>query len=301
MQVRAKIFPYPVINHNKGYSSYGDLDFELMFEPVENDAHYVLKGFKYSTNSETLKKMVSDKNVNVVLIAECSATVYRKSFPISDAPADIVLPKKDFTEKTEFSVFAYATRDFVLSSDEFDEDYQGIDYKIEKYDIVAADDGFYVTFRHEETEDSFAQSIFSIINEHTLAPGAYDVDTNSGKKITINLSDEDYKHYRLTYANVMYQEVFFSMLLIPALIEALAMCKAALSDGSKDLDDISNQYRWFRSIQAAYQKIKGSELTAEVFGQTPLAALAQMLLGNPIGTALDKLVNDSKNSIGEEE
>ena len=83
------------------------------------------------------------------------------------------------------------------------------------------------------------------------------------------------------------------MLLIPSLIEGLSLCKQVLSDDSKDLDDVGNQYLWFRSIQTAYKRLYGSDLTTEDFSKMSPVALAQDILGKPIGESLSKLVNET--------
>ena len=83
------------------------------------------------------------------------------------------------------------------------------------------------------------------------------------------------------------------MLLIPSLIEGLSLCKQVLNDESKDLEDVGNQYLWFRSIQTAYKRLNGIDLTTEDFSKMSPVTLAQDLLGKPIGESLSKLVNET--------
>lgn len=90
------------------------------------------------------------------------------------------------------------------------------------------------------------------------------------------------------------------MLLIPALIEGLSLCKAMLDDPSKDLEDVGNRYLWFRSILTSYKRLEGKELTIETFKGCSLSSLSQKLLGKPLGEALKKLVSET-NNLQEEE
>lgn len=298
MQVKGKIFPYPVINYNKAFSNYNDKNFQIVFEPAEDERSYILKNCRFESDSVLINKLYSEGKIGIVLIVECSNTVYRKSFEVSKTGKDLILLKVDFTEKVDISMFAYAKEALTIQSDEFEEDYKGINFEIEKYDIVGANDGFNVRFRHEESEDNLVQSIFSVTPSEDLEPGAYVVECNIGRKISIGLSIEDHKNYKIIYTVPAYKEVFFNMILVPALIEGLSLCKAFLEDESKDMDDVGNQYPWFRSIESSYKKLKGVDLQVQDFKSMSPVFLAQELLGKPLGQALKSLVNET-NKISE--
>lgn len=294
MQVRNKIFPYPVINHNHHLSNFGELDFDIQFEPVETDDKYILKNVRVLNGSETIKKLLSQNLIEITLIVECSYTVFRKGFVINDQIKDIVLYKADLSERVDVSLFATAKQDFTLTSNEFDDDYKDFEFKIEKYDILGICDGFNITFRHDESEDNLYHSIFSVTKDHNLEKGKYFVQCDVSKKIVITLSEEDYDNYKVVYAFQNYKELFFNMLIVPALIQSLSECKiVVLTDETKDLDDIADQYTWFRSIMNSYKKLKGIDLTLEDFKNCSPVILAQELLGSPLGEALSSLVKQS--------
>ncbi len=299
MQVKNRLFPYPVINHNQILSNFGASDFQLLYESEENDNAYILKNARFLTESNLINKLYDDGKIIISCIVECSHTVYRKRFELSRKGKNIALPKVDFTERVDISMFATATEDFTLSSDEFDEDYAGIDFEIEKYDIIGANDGFNIRFKHEEAEENLAASIFSIIVGHDFEDGAYSVECNTGKKIVVTMSENDYKNYKVIYTVPTYKEVFFNMLLVPALIEGLTQCKAYLQeDSSRDLEDVGNQYLWFRSITSAYKRLKGVDLAIDDFKTVSLSFFAQELLGKPLGESLAKLVIETTGVTG---
>ena len=293
MQIKKKIFPYPILNNNKLYSNFNDKEFNLVFDPVENEYEYILVNARFITDSDLINTLYEEKKIEVVVIIECSNTVMRKSIEVSKIGKNIILPKTDFSEKVDISMFAYAKCNFSVQSDEYETDYQGINFEFEKYDIIAANDGFNIRFKHEEMEDSLIQSIFSIIVNHDLSEGVYIVECDLGKKISISLSKNDYNNYKIIYTVPTYKEVFFNMLLIPSLIEGLALCKNLINDNFKDLEDVGNQYTWFRSIELAYKKLHGNELKLEDFKVMSPVFLAQELLGKPIGMSLKKLVDET--------
>lgn len=300
MQVKGRIFPYPVLNNNPVFSGFKSEGFSLNYEPVEDESNYTLKGLTFTTESKTIDRLFKEGKIGICVIVECSYTVYRKKFELSDRPKDIILKKVDFVEKVCISLFAYAKEDFQLLSEEFDDDYKGIDFQIEKYDIVAAYDGFTISFRHDESSDNVVKSIFSIIVNHDIKDGPYSIDCDTNpRRIIVTLSEKDFKNYQIVYTAPNYREVFFCMLLIPALQDALNGCLNLIKEG-KDVDDISEQYLWFRSIMTAYKRLEGKELTSEELKSTSGSLLAQKLLGNPLEVSMERLVNALKGTEEEE-
>jgi len=299
MQVKNRLFPYPVINHNKILSNFGTSDFQLLYDGEETEKAYLMKNARFYTESKLINQLFDEGKIIISCIVECSYTVYRKRFELTREGKTISLPKVDFTERVDISMFATAIEDFKFSSEEFDEDYAGIDFEIEKYDIIGANDGFNIRFKHEESEESLAASIFSIIISHDFEDGAYTVECNTGKKIVVTMSENDYKNYKVIYTIPTYKEVFFNMLLVPALIEGLTLCKSYLQeDSSRDLEDVGNQFLWFRSIVNSYKRLKGTDLTLEEIKTVSLAFFAQELLGKPLGESLSKLVQETTKTIG---
>ena len=292
MQVKDKIFPYPVLNNNPVFSGFKSEGFSLDYEPVEDELNFILKQLTFSSESKTINNLFKEGRIGICLIVECSNTIYRKKFELTYKPKDIILKKVDFVGKVCISLFAYAKMDFQLVSEEFDDDYKGIDFQIEKYDILAAYDGFTISFRHDENSDNVVKSIFSIIVNHDIKDGPYSIDCDTNpRKIIITLSEKDFKNYQIVYTTPAYREVFFCMLLVPALQDALNNCLNLIKQDHKEIDDICDQYLWFRSIMTTYKRLEGKELTMEELKNTSASLLAQKLLGNPLEVSMERLVN----------
>ena len=51
MQVKNRIFPYPVLNNNAFISNYKDIKFELHYDEYNDNEYYVLKNIRFSTNN----------------------------------------------------------------------------------------------------------------------------------------------------------------------------------------------------------------------------------------------------------
>lgn len=298
MQIAKKIFPYPIINRETQYSTYSKSSFLLELEEIDEEKIFYLKKVRYSTDSELLKSLIFNKKVEVALIIECSETIYREKIILNEEGIDIPLNKSDFSGKVVYSMYAYTTQDITLkTSTEFLDDYQGIDYELEKYSIVAADDGRTIYMDHEDTEENVVNSIFSIIPNFDSNDNKFHVYYESSKKIIISLSEIDFRNYNEMFNIDTYKELFFSILLIPSLTEALSKCQSLImnNDSQYELDDIEQEYKWFKSITVAYEKQFGKEMTIEDFKDISPVVLAQQLLGNPLSKTFETILSSSRN------
>lgn len=298
MRIGNKIFPYPVLNHIPHLSNYEGCDFDVLYSFKETQKEIILENIRFETDSNYLNDLYNNKKIDVVCIVECSETVYRRKFRITREGYNLVLYKADISGKCQITFFAYAIENFVMASNEFEDDYRGVQFDIDKYDILAAMDNQIMTVVHQEKENDLAHSIFSIVNDHTNNNGDYSVDYSS-KKITIYLSDEDYKNYKIIAGINDYKEQFFNMLLIPALIESITACKNDLLNGSS-IDEICDGYPWFRSIVSSYKKLHNEELTVDLFKNIKPIELSQELLGKPLNTSFKKMLENKELSEGDD-
>lgn len=295
MQIAKKIFPYPIINRESQYSTYNGSSFSLELEEIDSEKIFYLKKVRYTTDSELLNKLIKERKVEVALIIECSETIFRKKVLLNEEGIDIPLYKSDFSGKVVYSMYAYTTQNIVLeSSDEFLEEYQGIDYDLEKYSIVAADDGRTLYMNHEEAEENVVKSIFSVIPSFDKNDNVFYVDYETGKKIIITLSENDFNNYNEMFNIDTYKELFFSVLLIPSLTEALTRCKMLVDE--YELEEVEQTYKWFKSIIVAYEKQIGKEFTVEEFRDFSPVVLAQQLLGKPLSESLKTILISSRST-----
>ncbi len=302
MKINDRIFTYPVLNYNKTLSNYGEIQFKFSYERVVTEDSFILKDAKIETDSNLIKNLLLEGKIDIYCIIECSYTVYRKAFKISNIPSDIELINNNFSGEVSVSIYAVATQDFILNSDEFEEDFRNINFEIEKYNILAANDGFIFNFLHEEKADDLKQSIFSIFINHDMEPGSSYVVECENRKIEISLSEKEYNNYRFVYQNNYYQDIFFNMLLVPALNQGLMECQNFLNkEEDRDFDDVSNKYPWFNTIKSAYKKLNNIDLKEDDLKNKPTIELAQDLLGKPFGKALTKMIEISNGTSDEED
>ena len=266
MRIKNRLFPYPVLNNNKRLSDYNDkVVFELSFdknEKIDADGYLYLKDVFLKSNSEYLMSLLSRKRVKGVLIVECSSTIYREKYDISDEPKDIRIPINSFNDDIDVSAFIYAADDIEDYSDSsFLNSYSGYHFKIEKYCILAADDGFKIEVNNQPENEDKRTSIFTIVRDSEKEDNIVRHSMGS-RKILIYLPDKYYTCYNAIKYNDRFLNASFATIAIPVLLECIIKVKELLKqDDGKTIDDICFEYAWFRSICKAYEREKGVSLT----------------------------------------
>ncbi len=283
MRVGRKLFPYPVINNSEKVSSFKNASFSLVYEDASDEENLILKNTHLVIDDMNLINLISTGKVKGALIIECSSTIFREKKEIDLENRDIIIPLSDLNDKVYISSFLYATENINgYKSENFLDDYEDYSFNIEKYDILAADDGFFKTIEYDQEEDQKNDSIFSVIKTKKIDTMLVDI---SQKKIIIKLPESEHGLYTNLRYNKTYQPLFFSMMAIPALSNVLQKFK----DQDMDIEDIADDYYWFNAILVSYEKIYGKKLTNEIFNETETLTLAQKLLNNSTLEGINKL------------
>ncbi len=288
MRIGKKLFPYPTINNSKNASCFQNSNFALIYDDVEDDNNLILKNAHIELDNQTLIELFEQGKIDATVIVECSSTIFRKSFKISRIPKDIIVPVMNLRDQVVISCFVYATEDFSYISDDFLEDYQGYTFNIEKYDILAIDDGFTTKIEYDESKDKKVSSIFSIIKDEFISNNVMKIEPTS-KKIVIHLPEEQFGCYENMKNNDNYQEIFFSILTIPALISCLQSIQDQMLYGEVTLDNIHIDYSWFGSIEYAYKNQFNEDLDENKFKKLNVVELSQQLMNYASVTAISDL------------
>ena len=278
MQIGNKLFPYPTINNSEIRSCFKGTTYSFKSNDYNDGQNYILEDAHIEINNENIKRMIYENQLGVGLIIECSATVYRKMFEITMEPQTIKIPIGDLRDKVEISCYIYAKKDLNNFNDsDFLDDYNGYSFTIDKNDIVAIDDGYTTVIDYDESVDKKVSSIFQIIRDKSADSMIME---KKAKKIVISLPDETFKYYDSLRKNDNFQNIFFSMLAIPALTYCLKEIQDLLVIGEYDLDSIEMEYNWFISVKNAYKKQYGIELEEKTLKECNVSVVAQKILND---------------------
>ena len=282
------MFPYPILNNFDFASDYKkSSNYELINTFTENsdvyrtDNNIIFKDIHFNLEDKELKKLYEEGKIKSCLIVEASASVYREMFQLTPEPIDIIIPIHQLKGDVEVSSYIYACEDIAeYYSDGFVDDYKDYAINIEKYSIIAADDGFKFKVLANEKEDNKVSSIFMIIRKDENSDiMEYE---NSSDKIKIYLPEKHFKNYESLKMQSIYNNEFFSMLIIPVLTSCLfeVQIEANTNDDITDISDIAYTKSWFNSICLAYERETREKLTLDYFKECPPLKLAQLVLNN---------------------
>jgi hypothetical protein len=291
MRIGNKIFPYPIINSQKNLSSYESSKFELKTEIEQTDEKCILKDIHYELNNDQLNRLIQENKIGVYCLIECGSTVYRKLFPISTQPSNIEIELAKLRDNVTVSVFGVAKQPlYNFIDDDFVVDYHGYAFNIDEHDILLADDGFRFNVDYDENQDNKISSIFLVIRDDGIADETFNVESNE-KKICIYLPTLQYERYEGLKDIDYFKNLFFSILLIPALVSELNKIRDQFNAAEYDLDDIEDEYKWFRAIIKQYKQVFSEEFTIDKLRDLDLLILSQRLINMPVTKGIDEIYN----------
>jgi len=270
------------------HQDYKDSVFKLEFEQDKVDSNGTIKlnSLQFTTNNNQFRNFVINGKVNVYLHLECSNTLYRKLIKLSAEPINYEIDKNELSGKLYITSFAVANEDIKDYYDnDFADDYEDTHFDIDKYDIMAFDDGYSINVIHDVDKDDKISSIFVVVPKIDDKNDGVDYSYESDR-IIIKLPQLTYNQYdRLKYLE-RYQKLFFSIFAVPVLTLALNELKKI------NFDDLDIQFKWFISVKNAYEKLFDQELSSEIFEELDCYTFSQKVFDNPLIKTIDGLYND---------
>ena len=153
-------------------------------------------------------------------------------------------------------------------------EYTGYSFDIDKFDILAVDDGFKFKIELDPTEDDKVASIFTVVKKEDDSDiMSYDYDD---KKIIVRLPAAYYDCYDNIKTKKECNNIAFAMIAIPS----LAGCLEDVCSRYYTLEEILDDQSWFNAICISYKRRTGNALTFEDFESMSKLELAQMVLNS---------------------
>lgn len=303
MQIGKKGFPYPVLNNALNYNCYKNSNYALMYEPIEDSNSFTLKNIRIETNSIDLKQLLDLKIAKAMVVIESSKTIFKYSEEIFLEPKDIIIPIGNLCGKVEISSIVYAVKDIEnYVSNDFIDDYSGYNFNIEKYCPIAIDDGFISKVEYDDFNDKKVSSIFSVVK--SFDPELKNMKVfNDDRKIKIELPEQEFQKFDTLNGEELFSNIFFSIIIIPALSSCLKELQMEVKYDNKTLEDIIDSHTWFLSIQNAYKKLTNIDLTNDDFINLDALEFSQLVMNSCIVASVNDFFDiiTRKNYVQEED
>lgn len=297
MRIGKRLFPYPILNNDRLYSQFKESVFSLEYEELVTDELYSLENIRCNITSEYLIDLIKNGLAEIVVVIECASTMFRHHYILPLEKTTINIPISDLNGKLTVSAYIVATKDIEkYSCKDFLDDYEGYRFSIEKNDILAVDDGFTNKIDFDENEDTKKSSVFVVIKDKTIKDETMHIDFDTSKVI-FYLPEEQWNRYEKTKRIGKFQNLYFSILAIPALVYAIQ----ELEKKDATLDQLRMDYSWFNAFLLSYKNINNHELTDEEFLTMNAYLEVQKLMNTPVTKALDDIFDLTMIGGGEED
>ena len=288
-----KNYPYPIITNDASFSSYDGISYSFSFEKETSEKQLILKNAKIETNSKTLINSLKDNKVKAVLLVTCTRTYFRYTTEIGLEPRDIVLKLDDLKDKVNISAYVYTNEDLEkFKSDECNDYYKDYSFDIDKYCLFAIDDGYKLSVEYDDYSDKKVSSIFSVSEIEEDVDRLIKVFPEENN-ITIAIPKKECMDYKMMKDVEEYSSLFLSLLGCPA----LSLCLSELQKEGKTIEEIIEQYSWFKTIVKAYKRLNGVDLDDNLFEQLNCFEFSQQALGNCNVNAIPTVLINYQNAI----
>ncbi len=295
------LYPYPIISNNQYIGSYNNSFFKTVYIPFENEDKIILKDVKIDTNNKKIKELLLNGSLKAKIIIDSNETMYKLVDEISFAPKTIEVSKNDLKgEVTVSSKLITNCNIEEFTDNDLKELYKGIKFNIEKNSVIGFDAGKSFKISHDDKNDKKISSLFTISRNIDSDEKEMKVNINFGKKLQILLPNDEYEYYDLMQNKKELSNVFFTIVVLPTLQDALSKMQLELAS-EKSLEQLTYKYPWFDTILTIYKNNTGIELTEDKFKDINILKLSQNLINNCICKGIVEQYNYIKKKESENE
>ncbi len=231
----------------------------------------------HSCSSHTLNDAVAQGDAMFVARIICSSTMYRAVEVSCSQTMDIVVPLAELNGAVEVTPLIVAQRTFTLSTEELADEFSGFDFEVGVGDVLA--EGEPSVFHIYKEPDNLARlrSIFKI--EQNPNPEIASLQSDiSGPYIVVLLPRSEFELYHELASQSEVGVIANTLLLIPALVEALAALQA------ENEDDVSDDLMWKVVIHETLQ-----QLNLSIDESSNLLRLSDLISSRQVFPSLSKL------------
>ena len=287
MRVKNRLFPYPILHDNFIGTCFKNEIFLLDFQSSIDEENYIISIKPFITN-KTLINLLKKGLGEIVCIVECPLAMFRKNYTIAMEGTTIKIPLFDLVGSLEVSGYIYATKDIDnYSPDNLCDEYFINNFSIEKYCILAINNGFNQKVYFDDLDDTKKKSIFVLVsnldqNKKTIE-WTYDSDL-----IKIYVPEFQHKEYESIKYNDASKKIFLSLFAVTP----LSMIISDLVKSGETVEDLKFSYRWFVGFCNAYKKNFNKELIDEEFNKlesSDVYEVVQTIFDNSLCSAIDEV------------
>ena len=280
MEIRNRLFPYPVLCNETDDYQYNLFDTEVI---VEERLHDIYITVKFKLDNLAILDLIRMGMAEYVLHLECSMTYFRKVIKTDINEISYSIPKERVNGEIAVLSMVVAKRRIVsFTSEDLNEDYDGESISFDKASILAYQNLPKIQVFKNYEELAGNESLFAVVkvglpDDEEVHPLSFDLNDD---RIKIMVDAKTYACY------IHYQQkgsVAMSLLVLPAVIYMLDELRGSPESFSSKM--------WFVKMKQ-YYKSQGLDFIEDIVQGKNIVEAAQEMLKSPIGKAYRELIED---------
>lgn len=309
MDITNRLYPYPVLSPLNDSIPNSSFDIEVDSKIAPNKDFLTLH-FNFTLKDKTLKELIEAGKVGIIVHVECPRTTFRQVYQIPLAncversedelhgTSSEEIPSTLVSDKLEICPFLVALGDFKYTSASFNSYYDGASFDIDVGSIVAEGLQKNIIVEIARTRLKAQNSIFVTIPAENPKQTTMSVNID-GDRIKILMPSQMFKNYgKLKDSPLANDSMLWSLIIIPAFVSALEQVKK-YRELDYDMEELSTR-RWYRSVNKALKTKFGYDFESDTFLKSDMVEVAQMIIGNPLGSVLNEMITGDASEEEEE-
>lgn len=278
MNIEHRLYSYPILSY------FSDDYLNSVFTSsmtAEKKGENILFQLAAATDDEKLLELIENDYAEYLFHIECPSTSYRSVIKSKSGRESAVLSESLLNQRVNICFFIIAKKNLnKYENRNFNEDYEGASFNIERGNILAIARQFNMDIEKEKEELVQMPSIFLILKKNSEDKSGMEIDM-TGDRIGISLYKTEYEQYSLLSKGI-FQPLLHSSIIFPALIYVLENLK------NSDLEDFE-ECKWFKTFKRVFSGM-GMELNRETLEREFSYELAQKMINFPVSRSLKTMI-----------
>jgi hypothetical protein len=276
MELKNRIFPYPIYNSIQEESDYSSKPFEVSIS-MENDAKNGLLRLNvfWKVHEKALEYEIAEDRLTFALHIECPATTFYSLTKTRDSTFSIDIKLSDLNQTVQIVTMLIASKPIEnYKSSNLVGLFQNQSYFFEQGNIIGIGDSFKINVKKDVDKVKQIKSLFEINwhSEHNKRI-SYHISPDS-TKVHISIPRKDYEYYESAGQNPSLKATLDSLFIVPVLSDLLSRIK---------LEELINfEDTWVDAVVKAYQRVSTIEINDENRRDIDPVVACQMIYNDPL-------------------
>jgi hypothetical protein len=257
MELKNRIFPYPIYNSIDKENDYSSKPFEVSISMEKDIKNGLLKlSISWMVYEKALENEIFEGRVAFALHIECPSTTFYLLKKTTEKDFSLEIKLNDLNQSVQVVSMLIATKTVQnFSSPNLEGLFKNQTFYFEEGNILGIGDSYKINIKKDEDKVKQIKSLFEI-NFHSEDNKriSYSIATDSNK-IHIFIPRKDYEFYDSASQNPSLKSTLDSLFIVPVLHDLLSRIKL---EERIDFEDT-----WVDSIVKAYQRVSSTEITDE--------------------------------------